>query len=158
MRSFTVHCGMLNAISDLHQPDARSNMSPACNYQNWLQIRPNVFLGSKIKNLKRSTIFKTFLLLVSLSLHAIDVLPRETRCQLPSTRCTEQAVTCLSAAIYMQPWSWVTNPSWVEGTGSFLRSSRSIYQYHNKRLSIFRLLFTPQKPSSTQSLSEVTFF
>lgn len=138
MKSFTVHCRIFNAISDLYQPDARSNMSPTCDYQNWLQVWPNVFLGSKIKTWMRSMIFKTFFLLVSLSLHAIDVFPERPDVSSPAPDALNRQAH-VSADICMCSWSWDRNPSWLEGAGSFLRSSRSIYQYHNKSLPKFRL-------------------
>lgn len=122
---------MFNAISDLYPPDARSNMSPSCDYQNWLQIWPNVFLGNEIKTWTRSTIFKTFLLLVSLSLHAIDVLPRDQMSALQhqmnwtDRHMTLQTFVCASRAeieIHLE-WRTLAHPS---------GSSSSIYQYHNR--------------------------
>lgn len=139
---------MFNAIPDFYPPDARNNMSPMFDYQNWLQIWPNVFVGSKIKTWMRSTIFKTFLLLVSLSLHAIDVLPRETRCHLSNTRCTEQAGTCLCSHLYVLlelrqkfilSWRALAHSS---------GSSRSIYQYHNKKSVRVQVAFPPTETIS----------
>lgn len=134
---------MFNAILDSYSPDARNNMSPTCDYQNWLQIWPNVFLGSKIKTWMRSTIFKTFLLLVSLSLLAIDVLPRETRCQLSNTRCTEQAGTCLCSHLYalleLRLKSILSWRALAHSSGS----SRSIYRYHNKKSVHVQVAFPP---------------
>lgn len=141
-----MHCRVFNAIPDFYPPDARSNMSPTFDNQNLLQIWPNVFLGSKIKTWMRSTIFKTFLLLVSLSLHAMDVLPRETRCQLSNTRCTEQGSTCLCSHLYvlleLRQKSILSWRALAHSSGS----SRSIYQYHNKKsVHPYSGCFSPQR-------------
>lgn len=72
----TVDYSMFNTIPDFFPLDASSNMSLTCDYQNWWQTRPNVSWSSKTKTWMRSTIFKSFLLLLSLSLHVDNGLPR----------------------------------------------------------------------------------